>query len=221
MFVLIGGGDLKTKSTKEIDDFIISMTNKKFPNILFIPTASFDSVKAISNFKCSYEKRGNIKVLDLFSNIKYDIKALIEEADIIYISGGDTIKLIKKWNEYDLANLIFKKRNEKIIAGISAGAICWFEKYLGDSEAFFDNGFCNFKVYNGFGLLKGIICPHYDEDGKDVFNSIMKKTDLFGYALENNTALVLDGNFKKIVKSNKKSSVYEFEPFNNIMREMK
>lgn len=222
MLVLIGGGDLKSNTTREIDEFIVKKSNKQHPNVLFIPTAMMDSQKSLDNFSKSYGKMACIKVLKLYDNPEMlDVLAMIENADIIYVGGGNTKSMLEKWNEYKLGELIFSYKDEKIIAGISAGAICWFDYYLGDDESFYDNGYCNFRIKKGLGFIKGVCCPHYDEDGKDIFNSIMREMDYYGYALENNTALVFDLDKRYVVKSKKSSSVYEFEPFNKIMRELK
>lgn len=219
MLILIGGGDLKSKSTKKIDDFIIKSSNKAKPNVLFVPTASMDKDKSIENFKISYEAISNIKVLLLYSEISNEkIDEMINWADIIYVGGGNTLRMLQKWDEKDIGKKIFNSK--KIIAGISAGAICWFDYYLGDDEAFYDNGYCNFKIRKGLGLINGICCPHYDEDGKDIFNSIMKKYNYYGYAIENNAALVIDNN-KMYSVCERKKSVYIFKPYNTIMEELK
>lgn len=222
MLVLIGGGDLKSRTTKEIDEFIVDKSNKQRPDVLFIPTAMKDSQKAIDNFYKSYGEMANIKVLKLYSQPEIQtVKDMIHSADIIYVSGGNTKCMLEKWSEYNLGELIFNYKDTKVIAGISAGAICWFDYYLGDDESFYDNGYCNFRVKKGLEFIEGVCCPHYDEDGKDIFNSIMRNMSCYGYALENNTALVYDLDKRYVVKSKKSSSVYEFEPFNKIMRELK
>ncbi len=41
--VAIGGGEIRTRGTAPIDREIIRLSNKKSPNLLFIPTASSDS----------------------------------------------------------------------------------------------------------------------------------------------------------------------------------
>lgn len=223
MFVLIGGGDLKTKSTKAIDEFIINKSNKTNPRVLFIPTASNDSKKSIDNFLCSYEGLASIDVLRLYDGIKMDnAYKMIDEADIIYVGGGNTFKMIEKWNEYNLTNYILKYSNDKIICGMSAGAICWFEYFLSDCDAYYDDMcYYNFKVKKGIGFLKGICCPHYNEDGREVFNDIVRDMNIIGYAIENNCALVIDGNNEYVIKSIKSSSCYKFLKDEFIMKEVK
>lgn len=222
MFVLIGGGDLKNKSCRKIDEFIIKKSNKKLPNVLFIPTASRDSINSINNFYKSYGDISNISVLKLYDNINLDvIHKMIDTADIIYIGGGNTANMLIKWKEYDLADYILKYSNEKIICGLSAGAICWFDYYLGDDEAFYDNGYCNFRIKKGLGIFKGACCPHYNEDGKEVFNEMIKNMNIIGYAIDNNCALVIENGNEYAIKSVKNAACYKFFQNDFIMKEVK
>ena len=41
--VAIGGGELRQGETEIIDKFIVELSNKKNPKLLFIPTASYDA----------------------------------------------------------------------------------------------------------------------------------------------------------------------------------
>ena len=47
--VAIGGGELKDLDTLLIDRAIVKLTHKKHPKVLFIPTASNDSVPSRPN----------------------------------------------------------------------------------------------------------------------------------------------------------------------------
>ena len=107
--VLIGGGDIGRGNTlyetKEIDEEIIKMTNKENPNFLFIGLASsysdsyYDTIKKIyKDLGCntSYLKKKNI------INNPDITKNKILNADIIYIGGGDSIKLINEIKEYKI-----------------------------------------------------------------------------------------------------------------------
>ena len=42
--IAIGGGELRERETFEIDTFIRELSGKAKPNVLFIPTASYDAV---------------------------------------------------------------------------------------------------------------------------------------------------------------------------------
>jgi len=44
------------------------------------------------------------------------------------------------------------------MCGVSAGAICWFEKGITDSFA------KELKIIDCLGIVDGIACPHFDEE---------------------------------------------------------
>ena len=56
------------------------------------------------------------------------------EQDIIYIGGGNTKSMLAVWEEWGLSNLLrVAYENGTILCGVSAGAICWFNKGVTDS----------------------------------------------------------------------------------------
>ena len=67
--------------------------------------------------------------------------------------------MLAVWRDWNL-NLILKKAYEKgiVMSGVSAGAICWFEKGITDSYA------KNLEILNCLGFVIGIACPHFDEE---------------------------------------------------------
>ena len=184
IFVLIGGGELLRKETLEIDKYIISRSNRANPRLLFIPTASHDAVAYIKNIEDYFGGMlGCIcDSLCLSSkNIEYsEIEEKIRSADIIYVGGGDTKYLIDIWNK-DKVDVLLKKamESEKILCGLSAGSICWFERGISDTESFTSNTKWNYSLINALGFIHGIFCPHFDEREKMIcLENIYQKTIL-------------------------------------------
>ncbi|MBO7178388.1 MAG: Type 1 glutamine amidotransferase-like domain-containing protein [Clostridia bacterium] len=96
-----------------------------------------------------------------------------------------------------------------IIAGLSAGAICLFEKMYTDSA---EN--TPYKVEEGLGILKGIMSPHYDN--RPEFDDVAKDCPL-AYAVENNSAIVFeDGVPVKSLSSGGSSYIFN----NNIVKKL-
>ena len=67
--------------------------------------------------------------------------------------------MLAVWREWGLDTILKNAyENNIIMSGVSAGAICWFEKGITDS----------FKKHQAIipclGFVKGICCPHYDEE---------------------------------------------------------
>ena len=66
-----------------------------------------------------------------------DLERLREKflkADMIYVGGGDTVFMMESWKKTGLLELVQDAYNRGvIIAGLSAGAICWFSDIYTDS----------------------------------------------------------------------------------------
>ena len=158
--VAIGGGGFgRSLGSLEIEKYIISLVNKKRPKICFIPTASGDSSLYKLNFYRAFSKLDCLTShLDFFTRTE-DLEGKILSQDIIYVGGGNTKSMLAVWKEWDL-HLILQNAYEKgiIMSGVSAGAICWFDKGITDSFA------KELSILDCLGLVKDIACPHFDEE---------------------------------------------------------
>ena len=211
--VAIGGGEIGRPGfpieTTKIDKEIITLTGKKNPRLLFIPTASSDSESYYKVVKKHFGKRLGCKT-DVLYLIKEKLsKKQIEErifnSDIIYVGGGNTAKLMKVWRKAGL-DKILKKAGEKgiVLLGISAGAICWCRYGISDSRRFKNPNAPLFRV-SGLGFVNVLYCPHYDTEPhrKAGLKDMMKKTPGVSVALENCCALEIIDDKYRIINSKK------------------
>ena len=141
--IAIGGGEIGRPGypieTLAIDKEIIRLANKDKPNLLFIGTASGDDRSYLQVIKNYYGKQLGciVNELNLSAQPKEDdIKLAIDKTDIIYVGGGNTLKMMIKWRKFGLDKIIKNAANNKVLAGVSAGAICWFNYGLSDSRSF-------------------------------------------------------------------------------------
>lgn len=59
----------------------------------------------------------------------------IKKADIIYIGGGNTYKLMRLFKLYGIDEMLIEAYNkDKVLCGVSAGAICWCDYGNSDSR---------------------------------------------------------------------------------------
>ena len=131
--VVIGGGEISKKETLPIDKHIVALTGKRSPKALFIPTASGDADGYCATFHKIY---GNILgcktdvLLLLHSTPSYQaLKKNILSSDLIYVGGGNTLAMIRRWRHLGVDKLLKKAYEQGIVmAGLSAGGICWFIK---------------------------------------------------------------------------------------------
>ncbi|MEH7812243.1 Type 1 glutamine amidotransferase-like domain-containing protein, partial [Bacillus toyonensis] len=58
---------------------------------------------------------------------KYEIDEMIHSADFIYLGGGNYVEMLTQWKEHKLdEKLLLALEQGTLIAGYSAGAMCWF-----------------------------------------------------------------------------------------------
>lgn len=207
--VCIGGGEVPRMKdgvrlpyeTREIDEEIVRLSNKKNPNLLFIGTASSHSEEYFSVIKKIFEDLGcTVSNLDLLGK-DIDIETVKEDifgTDIIYVGGGNTKFMIEKWRELGVDKILQQAYEKGIVcSGLSAGSYCWF-RY-------------NYDLLEGIGVINAINCVHYEQKGKEArekFYQVIQQKQLDGIALDNCVALeIVDGQCK-IIKSNKDKNAY-------------
>ena len=205
--VAIGGGGFG-RSVKDlrIEKYILRLSKKEKPNICFIPTATGDNDAYKVNYYDVFTKlECKPTHIDFFKRT-IDLSSHIAEQDIIFVGGGNTKSMLAVWKDWGLNNLL-KDAYESgtVMSGVSAGAICWFEKGISDSWAH------DLAVMDCLGFVNGICCPHYDEEpARRPFVKKVLEDNLIDHciAVEGNCALHLkDGNpFKAINFGSNKNS---------------
>lgn len=212
MIIAIGGGEVSQNQTYEIDKFIVESSKKENPNFLFIPTASKDAEPYIKTINKLYESLG-CKTDNLYlSNIKInkeEINQKIEKADIIYVGGGNTAYMMEVWRKYSVdKELIRAYTSGKVLAGLSAGSICWFIAGHSDSEFIEDVENPKHKWVKGLGIIPYLHCPHYDEPERAGFDEFFNGQVTDAIAIENQVAVVWDNYEIKVIKANNSKNAY-------------
>lgn len=204
--IAIGGGELREKTTIKIDEYIAKLTKERAgenrANALFIPTASHDYMPYYNTFHKVYTGVFDIKTdvaLTVFKEPDMEkMKAKFQKADVIYVGGGDTVFMMEQWKKSGLLPLIEDAYERGVIlAGLSAGAICWFSDIYTDSETVNAYG-VKYSMTQGLNWIKAIISPHYGSRMLD-FDEIVCYNYDCAYGIEDNAALVLEDG--KIVGS--------------------
>ena len=226
--IAIGGGELRERTTLAIDEYIANLAKERAgdrrANALFIPTASHDFMPYYNTFHKVYTGVFNIKTdvaLTVFKEVDLEkLKGKFEKADMIYVGGGDTVFMLNSWKESGLLPLL-KDAYERgvIIAGLSAGAICWFSDMYTDSEEALGEGE-KYAMFKGLGWIEGTISPHYGARMLD-FDKIVCYNDFRAYGLEDNSALVIEeGQVIKSLSSGGKAWIIESKQGNLIKTEI-
>lgn len=220
----IGGGEIKNKETLELDRFLAEKAKEhagdKRAYALFIPTASHDFMPYYNSFHKMYTGEFDVKT-DVAMTVfhEYDlekIKNKFMKADLVYVGGGNTLFMIESWKQTGILDLITDAYNRGvIIAGLSAGAICWFEDIYTDSFGETDKS-APYSMAKGLGWIKGVVSPHYNERQQD-FDLIVSKNYKEAIGLENNAMLeIIDGQITgSICQAN--CNVYKINNTNGII----
>ncbi len=217
--IAIGGGELRERTTLKIDEYIAKLAKERAgalrANALFIPTASHDYMPYYNTFHKVYTGIFDIKTdvaLTVFKEPDVEkLRAKFEKADMLYVGGGDTVFMIEHWKKTGLLSLIEDAyRRGVIIAGLSAGAICWFSDMYTDSTAALGEGE-KYAEFKGLGWIEGKISPHYGARMLD-FDRIVCYNSSRAYGIEDDAALVIeDGEVVGSVTSGGKAWLLEGE----------
>ena len=193
--VAIGGGGFgRSLGSLKIEKYILSLISKKRPKICFIPTASGDNSLYKLNFYRAFSRLNCITShIDLFSRTE-NLEEKVLTQDIIYVGGGNTKSMLAVWKEWNLHNILQNAYQKGIVmSGVSAGAICWFEKGITDSFA------NELNIIDCLGIVSGIACPHFDEEKERepyVKDVIQRETIASCLCIEGDCALHIKNDFE-------------------------
>jgi dipeptidase E len=152
-----GGGFSMEPENPLLDLYILKQARRSNPSVCFVPTASGDSDSYVAKFYAAYSKLECRPVHLAFFQRTPNLREFILQRDIIYVGGGNTKSMLAVWREWGLPQILRQAWNAGVIlAGISAGAICWFDAGVTDSWA------GRLAPLKCLGLLPGACCPHYD-----------------------------------------------------------
>jgi peptidase E len=154
--IAIGGGGFLHGTELGLDRYVLEQSPVAKPRIGFIATASGDAASTFLKFYTRFAPL-NCRPSHLsFFDRTPDLEKWVHSQDIIYVSGGNTKSMLAVWREWNLPNLLQSAiQKGTVLAGISAGAICWFESGLTDSMQ------GDLMPLPCLGFLSGSCCPHY------------------------------------------------------------
>ena len=214
--IAIGGGEIRNKTTLAIDEYVSKLAKahakEKRANALFIGTASHDSMPYFNSFRKTYTSVFDIKAevaLMVYGEMSLEkIKDKIDNANCIYIGGGDTVFMLEKWKELGIDKMIVDAYEQgKIICGLSAGAICWFTDMYTDYEIMRGKS-SDYVLKKGLGVLNGTMCPHFNEREEDFTKAMLSNNISSAYAIENDCAIEFtNGELTKSISAGGKAYI--------------
>ena len=158
--IAIGGVPMEPENALLVR-YLLGQARRRNPSVCFIATASGDADANITRFYATFAAhRCKPTHLPLFGRTP-DVKALLPVQDIIYVGGGNTKSMLAVWREWGLRQLLRKAWiSGTVLAGVSAGAICWFEAGVTDSWS------GRLAELPCLRFLPGMCCPHFDSEAE-------------------------------------------------------
>jgi dipeptidase E len=215
--VAMGGGGFQMEPDNPLlDDHVLALarasSGRDRPRICLIPTASADDPALIADFERLFGPRAEPRVLRLFARSDPDLREVVLGQDAVYVTGGNTANLLALWRLHGLDIVLREAWNAGVVmAGMSAGAICWFEACTTDSF-----GPELRPLRGGLGILDGSLSPHYGGEAqrRPLFRRLIADgTVPPGFGVDDGAALIFhDRELTEVVASSQAAAAYRVEP---------
>jgi dipeptidase E len=152
-----GGGFSMEPDNPALDRYVLARARRRTPAVCFLATASGDADAYVARFYAAFTRLPcRPSHLPLFNRTP-DLAATLLAQDVIYVGGGNTKSMLAVWRDWGLDAVLRRAwRAGVVLAGVSAGAICWFEAGVTDSWA------GRLAALPCLGFLPGTCCPHFD-----------------------------------------------------------
>ena len=114
-----------------LDDYVLSLAPAREPRICLLPTAGGDSEEQIRRFSIAFGDRlcetSHVSLFRL-GHRPVSLRDHLLSQHVIYVGGGSMINLLALWRAHGLDVILREAWQAGIVlAGLSAGSMCWFE----------------------------------------------------------------------------------------------
>lgn len=154
-----GGGFFPGIAEKSLfPEYLLALSPVKRPRICWLGAASGENPMYFEMFARGMEAYNcETRHFNIFEPATLDFVDYLMGMDIVFVGGGSTKNLMALWREWGFDKAL-KSAWEKgvVMAGGSAGLICWFQSGLTDSYP------PVLAPVKGVGILPGSANPHYD-----------------------------------------------------------
>lgn len=207
--IALGGGDLLLEPDKlMLERYLLAQTASERPKVALLPQAGGENQERILAFYDAWLSLGaHPSWLSLFHPHTADIEGFLCEQDLIFVGGGNTRSMMAIWREWGL-DRILRQAGEggTVLAGVSAGANCWFEAATTDSVP------GTLTKVRGLGYLAGSFSPHYDSQPgrRPAMQHMIASGELpDGYAMDDGVAAhFVNGELKAVVSARPEARGY-------------
>jgi peptidase E len=218
--ICISGGI--SNDSKAFIKYIAALTGKPNPKICYVPTASADNpYEIVTWYSTCVDLPVRPFVLRTFlsaDSSQETFEDTILSMNAIIVGGGNTLNMLGIWKVQGI-DTVLRKAYERgiVLAGGSAGSLCWFTGGYSDSRP------KQLTIIDGLGFLNYSHCPHYHSEPSRkplYWQAILDGKLKEGYACDDNAALVfVNGVMKKSISLDKENNNYFISVVNGKIRE--
>ena len=195
-----------------LDELVLRLTPAPRPRVCLLPTAGGDSEQQIRRFYETYRDRlcepSHISLFRL-GRQPMPLRAHLLSQDVIYVGGGSMVNLLAIWRAQGLDTILRAAWEAGIVlAGLSAGSMCWFEFGVSTSHG-------HPAPVRGLGFLPGSNSVHHDSEPsrRPVYLEAVRTGALPpGYAADDGAALIFRGRaVHEVVSARRNARVYRVD----------
>jgi peptidase E len=203
----MGGLSWEDDERRRLENYWLGLTGRERPRVLVVPTAVADDAEATLSLFAQLADRAELSYVSFFPWPPESLREVALGMDAIYVSGGNTANALAIWRVHGF-DAVLREAWERgvVLAGWSAGMICWFEAGVTDSFGPQLEG-----MRDGLGFLPGSACPHYDGEAerRPVYQRLVREGFPPGLAADDCVALRFEGTeLAEVVSARAGSGAY-------------
>jgi peptidase E len=174
--------------------------------VLLVPSASSENASSILLWYERLHGRAELTHLRFFPWPPENIRELALAQNVILVPGGNTANALAIWRVHGFDQILREAWQDGVLlAGWSAGMICWFEHGVTDSFG------PDLAGMDCLGFLPGSACPHYDgeERRRPVYTRLVQEGFPAGVAADDAVGLHYVGTeLREVVTSREGATAY-------------
>jgi dipeptidase E len=208
-----GGGFTAGPADPALDELVLELAGVPRPRVCLLPTAGGDSEHQIRRYHETFGDRlCEPTHISLFRLGRHPVplREHLLSQDAIYVGGGSMVNLLAIWKAQGIHQILHEAwENGILLAGLSAGSMCWFEWGITTSSG-------QAAPAPGLGFLPGSNSVHHDSepDRRPVYLEAVRNGEIPpGWAVDEGAALIFrHRRLEEVVSERAGARAYEVDP---------
>jgi dipeptidase E len=203
--VAMGGGGFCDGMAR----FLVELTGRERPSVLYIGTAMAEDPEYALRTYDAFAGMADVSRLEFFPWPPEDLRSVVLDSDLVFVGGGNSANMLAIWRVHGVDALLREALDRGVVlAGSSAGGLCWFESGVTDSFG------PQLERMDYLGFLPGSFSPHYDDEElrRPRYHEFLRDGLGGGYAADARVGLhFVDGELREVVACGEGSRAYRVE----------